>query len=98
VLSDEGPAQAACSALDYVGEGYADQTPSLSQLHRHVVGWPGLTAKGSFASPCAAGPRSGWGVEVSCIAFFLMQYVHTCVNQLMIGSLLEYELCVGAAS
>lgn len=40
--------KAACSAMDYVGEGYADQTSSLSQLHRYVVGLPGLTGKGEF--------------------------------------------------
>jgi hypothetical protein len=72
VLSGESPAQAARSALDYVAEGYADQTSSLSQLHRYVVGWPGLTAKGSFASPCAADPGNGWCAEVLCIAFFLL--------------------------
>jgi len=72
VLSGESPAQAACIALDYVGEGYTDQTSSLSKLQRHVVGWPGLTAKGSFTSPCAGDPGSGWGAEILCIAFFLL--------------------------
>lgn len=67
ICGGEGPAR---NALGYVGEGYADQASSLRQLHWHEVGWPGLTAKGSFASPCAAGPGSGWGVEL-CIAFLL---------------------------
>jgi hypothetical protein len=37
--------------------------PWIRQLDRYVGGWSCSTAKGSFASPCAAGPGSGRGVQ-----------------------------------